>query len=295
MSTQAIEIPFLTRRDKVVDWRKNYLAATALLNAEQQLRLFPVYAGKNADEGERMMIDFCSKKTTVKLALDELEVLRDGEPPKLTLINRFYETTPILSSYKSFFFELIHAGNKAGVSCQMVMLRYLSLCPGGQKFYDSNKAEIDKAEMNEGQAVALYKLFAPRLDTLSGTSKDVEIKEESGFSAFMSEQVDVPVWARELKEEIQVMQRTLSTVTGDSYSYKSDSEDEVMYTNKSSGSSSFLQNGNKKKRIICSSCSKPGHEAENCWVKCMICSGKGHHSKVCPSKTFDKKKSKRPS
>ena len=31
------------------------------------------------------------------------------------------------------------------------------------------------------------------------------------------------------------MQRTLSTVTGDSYSCKSDSENEVMYTNKSSG------------------------------------------------------------
>ena len=61
----------------------------------------------------------------------------------------------------------------------MAMLRYLSLCPGGQKFYDNNKTEIDKADMNEGQAIALYKLFAPRLDTLSGTSKDAEIKEES--------------------------------------------------------------------------------------------------------------------
>ena len=84
--------------------------------------------------------------------------------------------------------------------------------------------------MNEGQAIALYKLFAPRLDTLSGTSKDAEIKEESGC-AFMSEQVDIPVWAREIKEEIHNMQRTLSTVTGDSYSCKSDSENEVMYTN----------------------------------------------------------------
>ena len=291
MSTQAIEIPFLTRRDKVVDWRKNYIAATALLTAEQQLRLFPVYASKDADEGERVMIDFCSKKTSVLLALDELEVLRDGAPPKLTLINRFYETTPILSNYKSFLFEVIHSGKKAGVSCQMAMLRYLSLCPGGQKFYDNNKTEIDKADMNEGQAIALYKLFAPRLDTLSGTSKGAEIKEES-VCAFMSEQVDIPVWAREIKEEIHNMQRTLSTVTGDSYSCKSDSENEVMYTNKSSG---FLQNGNKKKRIICSSCSKPGHDAVDCWVKCMICSGKGHQSKVCPSKTFDKKKSKRPS
>ena len=62
MSTQAIEIPFLTRRDKVVDWHKNYIAATALLTAEQQLRLFPVYASKDADESERMMIDFCFKE-----------------------------------------------------------------------------------------------------------------------------------------------------------------------------------------------------------------------------------------
>ena len=59
-----------------------------------------------------------------------------------------------------------------------------------RKFYDNNKTEIDKADMNEGQAIALYKLFAPRLDTLSGTSKDAEIKEES-VCAFMSEQVDI--------------------------------------------------------------------------------------------------------
>ena len=61
-------------------------------------------------------------QTSFLLALDELEVLRDGTPPKLTLINRFYETTPILSNYKSFFFEVIHSGKKAGVSCQMAML-----------------------------------------------------------------------------------------------------------------------------------------------------------------------------
>ena len=116
MSTQAIEIPFLTRRDKVVDWRKNYIVATALLAAEQQLRLFPGYA----DEGERMMIDFFSKKTSVLLALDELEVLRDGVQPKLTLINniiyrKLSVTIHIVVLFNRLILELLLVG--VSVAC----------------------------------------------------------------------------------------------------------------------------------------------------------------------------------
>ena len=117
-------------------WRKKYLAATALVTPEQQLQLFPIYAGKHADKDERAMIDICAKKNSIKLALDEFETLRDGEHPRLTLVKRYYKITPAFKNYKSFFFELAHAGQKANIGYSMIMLRFLSLCPRGQKIYE---------------------------------------------------------------------------------------------------------------------------------------------------------------
>ena len=286
MTTQAIDIPYLEKDVKVEDWRKSYTAATALLSAEQKLQLFPIYAGKFADEGEKSMIDHCATKTSIKLALDEFETLRDGEPPMLTLVRRYYETTACNANYKSLFFELLHQGKKAKLTFHSIVLRYLSLCPGGQKFFDDN-SDVILEEMTEADAIDLYKKFTPKLDKLSkeDTPKTEDGKTEPMYTTYLSE--EMPSWAKELKENVENIQKHVYQES--SYSDSSNSDEEAMYTNTSKKSHRKVKNKSK-----CKSCSKPGHLDIDCYVKCIICSGKGHSSKVCPSKTF-RKKSKRPS
>jgi hypothetical protein len=80
MTTQAIDIPYLGAEQSVEEWRKTYMAATALLDGPQKLQLFPLYAGKYADHGEKQMIEYCAKLEDIKKALDEFETFRDGEP-----------------------------------------------------------------------------------------------------------------------------------------------------------------------------------------------------------------------
>ena len=208
------------------------------MTPEQQLQ--------HADEGERAMIDICAKKNSIKLALDEFETLRDGEPPRLTLMKRYYEITPALKNYKSFFFELAHAGQKANIGYSMIMLRFLSLCPRGQRFYEDNTDAITKDGLTELETLTLYKKFAPKLERHE-TANSVTVKEEPS-SKFLNKP--------------SVSQRSST--------------------------------GSKKNDMTCRSCSKSGHYEADCFVKCISCGGKGHNSKVCPSKVF-KKNTKRPS
>ena len=140
MTTTAIEIPFLRRDVKVQVWKKTYKAATALLEDAQKKSLFPIYAGKHADEGEKEMIELCCEKETIDQVLDEFEILRDGEPPLLTLVKRYYELTPTRGNYKSLFFELLHAGQLAKLTYLSISLRYLQ--PRGQKFYEERKGDF---------------------------------------------------------------------------------------------------------------------------------------------------------
>ena len=134
----------------------------SLLTDAQRLALFPVYAGKYADEGQKQMILLCKEKTTIDEALQELETLRDGDPPLLTLVKRYHEITTVKENYKSAFFELLQAGVKAKVSYLSIILRYLQMCPRGQKFYDDHAADF-VAGLTKDQAIALYKRFAPKL------------------------------------------------------------------------------------------------------------------------------------
>ena len=280
-TTQAIEIPALKSSEKVEAWGKQYLAATALLKPEQQLSLFPVYAGKNASEGEKTMIEIAMGQGDIKKALDEFEILRDGEPHKLMLVDRYYKMEPLGNDLKPFFFELLRVGKKAKISPYMIMLRFLSLCPRGKKLFDDNKASINE-EMEEAQVVELYKKIAPKLD-VSNTSKDFtpcHIKEEI-HTTFLADEGEMPQWAKRISESVEDMRRSMESQSLIAEEEKQvESENEVWYTNSNSNKSTRKV---PKSPIICRSCNKKGHKAAECFTKCYQCGGSGHSSKVCPT------------
>ena len=281
-TTQAIEIPALKKDDKVEEWGKQYLAATALLNAEQRPSLFPMYAGKHASEGEKSMIEIAANQGDIKKALEEFEILRDGEPHKLSLIDRYYKMEPLSIGLKSFFFELLHVGRKAEISPYMILLRFLSLCPRGKKLFDDNKTSISE-DMTETQAVALYKKIAPKLKD-SGGSSDIaacQIKEEEQ-STFLASEMEMPEWAKKLSEEVHGMRRTMESQSSLTQSdEQSESDNETWYVNNRPTKSG---KNFSKSSLVCRSCDKVGHKAIDCFTKCYTCKGSGHSSKVCPTK-----------
>ena len=173
------------------------------------------------------------------------------------------------------------------------MLRFLSLCPRGQRFYKDNTDAITKYGLTELEAITLYKKFAPKLERHE-TANSVTVKEEPS-STFLNEQPERPAWSKEMTEDIRHgIQATMSfRAGGDSDSSESDL-DNVLYANKPSVSRRSSTGSKKNDMTSCRSCSKSGHYQADCFVKCISCGGKGHNSKVCPSKVF-KKNTKRPS
>ena len=273
-ATQAIEIPALAKDEKVESWSKKYTAATALLSGEQKLTLFPVYAGKNASEGEKAMIEIAAKKQNIKEALDELEILRDGEPHQLVLLQRYDKVQLSQSDYKSFFFELIHKGRQADVNAHMIMLRYLSVCPRGRKLFDDNKADI-KEGMTEDQAITLYKKIAPKIKQ---EPVNVTVKEEKSDFVFAASD-EPPQWARKLTEQVSEVQKSIEGRKSHySNSDEEDYENDCYFANKR-----FRGQGKSKGVMVCRSCNKPGHKAVDCFSKCLRCQGSGHSLKVCPT------------
>ena len=83
-------IPKLQPKQKVRDWRKLYLAATALVAEQQQIKLLPAYGARDA--GEILIAESCTEKETIAEALNELESLIDGTP---TVLNQFKGGSPL--------------------------------------------------------------------------------------------------------------------------------------------------------------------------------------------------------
>lgn len=58
----AVEIPHLATSQKIADYKKTYMAATATLTAEHKLACLPVYIHRS--EGEKNLAHTAATKTT---------------------------------------------------------------------------------------------------------------------------------------------------------------------------------------------------------------------------------------
>ena len=112
----AIAIPHLLPGQKISDFKKVYLAATALLDDKQKKALLPIYVSRST--GEQDLAHIAASKPDIKGAFNELEELIEGVPCRFAAAADFFSLLPAdatLSSSKSFFFTPQKKATQAGV------------------------------------------------------------------------------------------------------------------------------------------------------------------------------------
>ena len=81
MAQTTIDIPYLCKGMLVREWKKGFLAATALLEEKQKTAILPLYV--NRSSGDQQWAYKAAEQPTIALALTQLEAQLDGEKSKL--------------------------------------------------------------------------------------------------------------------------------------------------------------------------------------------------------------------
>ena len=151
----------LQKCQRVKDWRKLYAAATSGLQPAEQIAFLPLYVGKDGrDEEEQTIATMCGEgKTTLAEVLDEFESLIDGERSRMDIFNEVFDIKPKSDDFTgltNFYFRLTKDGKSAGMTFDLIFMRFLKFVRNGRKFYEQKKAGITSA-MTEAQTLALFK------------------------------------------------------------------------------------------------------------------------------------------
>ena len=175
-------IPKLQPKQKVRDWRKLYLEATALVTEQQQINLLPAYGARDA--GEILIAESCTEKETIAEALNELESLIDGTPTVLNQFNSFWSCKPIKKRYNelvAFYFVLVNECKEAKIPYNMIIMRYLNFIPGAEKIFNDHKEKI-RSTMTAAQMAEVFGDVKKKLTrSQSGENKgfEIQVKQET--------------------------------------------------------------------------------------------------------------------
>jgi len=271
-------IPSLAQGQSVAEWRNLYEPATVLLSEPQRIALLPCYVNRN--KGQVEIAQICAREATLNAALTKLEQLLEGGISRVDNMHDYF-TVNTDTDPTSLFFELKAAGSKAGIPNFITFLRFCGLIPGGRKFYDQNKAEID-AGVNDAKLMELYTRIQPTFakDKLIKPPVKEEALEAFQFPISVAEQpAPSGKWISEFKQDLlEGITQRLSEIPA-SYNGESDSSD---------GGSVYkyqeTKKASSKKPLRCEKCNKGGHTEESCFKRiCENCEGMGHGADKCPT------------
>ena len=99
MSTStSVNLPIqpLKKNQSIETWRRTYTASVALLDEKQAIALLPSYVCRT--KGDQIVAEVAAKEETLTKALDQLQLLIDGEISEFTWMSRFCETNPLYTS-----------------------------------------------------------------------------------------------------------------------------------------------------------------------------------------------------
>ena len=285
-TTTITPIPHLAPGQSVKDWRRRFIAATATLKDGERKAMLPAYVHRTS--GEVLIAEVCSEKATLEVALVELENLIDGVKSKMVRVNEFWTLKPDSTSYTdimSFFFTLRYEGKLAGVSFEMIMIKFLNALTNGEKLYNTHKDKI-KSDMTEVVLLAVFEDLKTKILKASKESH-INVKKEQSeeMGIFVADQENLPTWASELKSQVHHLKGVLEDVTFHHGNVHQE-ETQIMLNSSGSSSSNMYNPSSSSAKRKCYVCGKPGHLAYTCnEKKCGICGKSGHVESQCYSKS----------
>ena len=114
-----VDIPYLKEGIPVRDWRKEYTAATALLDEKQKIALLPIYVNRNF--GDQSWAYQTTEFESLHEALDFLERHIDGSKSSLVKVTDFFniqlDVNPqalTRSDLSLYWFKVQESGRGAG-------------------------------------------------------------------------------------------------------------------------------------------------------------------------------------
>ena len=285
----SIEIPHLAAGQKIAEFKKIYVASAAALTVPQQLACLPIYVHRT--DGEKQLAFTASSKKDIDEAFTFLEEIIDGKPCVITECQKFFKLAPKnleIDGIRSFFFELWDIAERAKISSDVCIKRFLSVIPGGKKLFGEREETIK----NDMTSTGMAEWFRDTLEKIEkklgpGKKTDITIKEEQFvFTAENNE--NIPGWAREMKKNIEEIQLYIDQENPPNIANE-ETSDVFAFEKRNTRS-----NKGKLKTIRCGTCSKSGHSDKFCFHRiCENCGGKGHDADGCTSVWFKNKKQKK--
>ena len=225
MENFNLSIPHLQKGQSVKAWRILYTAATSGFSEEQQRALLPAVVDRGA--AEQAWACKAAERTTLKEALDELEARVDKKLPRLVTTQKFFELKPTksvtLENLAEFFFEVLDAGNTAGVAHDLIALKFLHPIPGASKLFLENETELE-GSMTEERVIALFDKVKQRLQ-----EKEIKDAKEKGEVYISEEPEKIPRWAEELQEDIASLKKSLEVKRQRAATTRTAGEEKAFY------------------------------------------------------------------
>ena len=259
--------------------------------------MLPAYIDRT--KAERQIAILGTKEETLDAALKLIEKLIEGEPSRFKLVNKFFDFNSAeknKADWKSLYFTIKELGEKAGITYDLIFIRFLALIQWGNKFYEANEKEINALKTAEEDLMGLYLKLQKFIDKkCNGKSATATPKEDSEEFVFAANSHSIPEWAVELKNQVDAIKDHLneSQQTAaveeeqDEADYNFEDEEDCyrLYQWKNP-SNAYPKSDIRKPPVTCFNCGLKGHLSYNCIKKnrCSKCGGIGHTFRECPSR-----------
>ena len=199
----SVEIPHLAEGQTISDYRKIFIASTAVLSDKRQLGCVPLYIHRT--EGERQLAFTATTKSSQDEAFKFLENMIDGSPCAFTESAKFFNMLPkntTIDGLRSYYFELYEVALRAEVSREVFAKRFLTNVPGVKKLFEDNKAEIDDLNSSIKADNFFKKILAKLKGKCDPAQEKVKVKEEPFMFPVQNQEEEIPAWGKELMNEL---------------------------------------------------------------------------------------------